>query len=59
MRKTITDEHKTNQAVKGMRGSQRDCVKNHTISTATDTAQSMPIMVLLYPKESRYSEKKT
>ena len=49
----MTAEHTTSQAVNGMRGNQRDWKKNHPISTATDTAHSTPIMVLLYPSESR------
>ena len=47
LRSAMAAEHTTNQAVKGRRGNQRDWVKNHTISTATDTAQRTPIMVLL------------
>ena len=40
-------------------GSQRPCVKNQPISMMTDTAQSRPIVVLLYPNSSQYSEKNT
>ena len=59
MRNTITPAQTMSQADKLKRGNHRLWVKNQTISVPTDTAHKMPIMVLLYPKASKYKDKKT
>ena len=59
MRSAMAAAHTSSQRLKGQRGSQRPWVKNHAISTTTDTAHSTPMVDLRYPKASRYSEKNT
>ena len=53
MRNAMTAPASTNQPGNDRRGNHRPWVKNHSTSMATDRAQSSPITVLLYPRESR------